>query len=156
MNTELKVVHDIEIPEKPVLRMPKLLLSKWLAALRSGEYTQSTNWLYDTQQEGYCCLGVLQHCEDGKVEGTSDDEVGLPSRAWLTSKGISGSGLKAFYDVSHDYPVADVLIRESHFKQGTEMSAGWVRAVSLAGINDDGAHTFPQIADIIESITETY
>lgn len=32
---------------------------EWIAALRSGEFKQARNYLYDASREGYCCLGVL-------------------------------------------------------------------------------------------------
>jgi hypothetical protein len=39
------------------VRLPKAFKEKWVKALRSGEYTQTTNgYLQDTI--GYCCLGV--------------------------------------------------------------------------------------------------
>lgn len=47
------------------IRMPKELLAKWLAALRSGEYKQSRESLYDGN--GYCCLGVLQKIHVGRT-----------------------------------------------------------------------------------------
>lgn len=34
---------------------------KWLKALRSGEYKQGRNTLYNPDTDQYCCLGVL--CE---------------------------------------------------------------------------------------------
>ena len=33
--------------------------AKWVAALRSGEYKQGDNWLYNPVSGKYCCLGVL-------------------------------------------------------------------------------------------------
>lgn len=30
----------------------------WVKALRSGEYTQTREVLYDNRANGYCCLGV--------------------------------------------------------------------------------------------------
>lgn len=33
--------------------------AKWVAALRSGEYTQGIATLYDASTQQYCCLGVL-------------------------------------------------------------------------------------------------
>lgn len=32
--------------------------AKWVAALRSGEYTQGTANLYNDTDDSYCCLGV--------------------------------------------------------------------------------------------------
>lgn len=31
---------------------------KWVVALRSGEYKQTTNQLYNADEDAYCCLGV--------------------------------------------------------------------------------------------------
>lgn len=47
---------------------------KWLSALRSGEFTQGKNLLHkvnpETQEETYCCLGVLCAIavKDGVIE----------------------------------------------------------------------------------------
>lgn len=38
------------------------LKTKWLEALRSGEYKQTTNLMYKAETDGYCCLGVLAIC----------------------------------------------------------------------------------------------
>lgn len=35
---------------------------KWLNALRSGEYKQGKNALFEREDETYCCLGVLGNC----------------------------------------------------------------------------------------------
>lgn len=43
--------------------------TKWVAALRSGEYKQGRHTLIDTDG-GYCCLAVA-----GKVLGYSDKEI---------------------------------------------------------------------------------
>lgn len=37
--------------------MEKRIKTKWLKALRSGKYKQTTRFLKD--ENGYCCLGVL-------------------------------------------------------------------------------------------------
>lgn len=37
--------------------MKKEVMEKWVKALRSGEYNQTTNYL--CTDSGYCCLGVL-------------------------------------------------------------------------------------------------
>lgn len=58
--------------------MPKELATKWLAALRSGEYVQGQRYLYTKEPERFCCLGVLEHCAGGPVE---DRET--PSFDWL-------------------------------------------------------------------------
>lgn len=39
--------------------MKQEIAQKWIAALRSGEYKQGKNVLYDARDNSYCCLGVL-------------------------------------------------------------------------------------------------
>jgi hypothetical protein len=39
--------------------MDAQLKSKWVAALRSGNYQQGKTVLYHPKHETYCCLGVL-------------------------------------------------------------------------------------------------
>ena len=41
--------------------MTKYLKNKWIKALKSGDYKQTTGNLYDASLDKYCCLGVL--CE---------------------------------------------------------------------------------------------
>lgn len=57
--------------------MPQPLLDAWLEALRSGKYEQ-THYGTLKHRTGYCCLGVLEHVADKRVE----DDV-LPTYMWL-------------------------------------------------------------------------
>lgn len=42
---------------------------EWLAALRSGNYKQGRECLYNPDNKSFCCLGVLEHLLlKGKVE----------------------------------------------------------------------------------------
>ena len=43
---------------------------KWLKALRSGKFKQSSWTLYVPEENGYCCLGVL-----GRVKGVSKKQL---------------------------------------------------------------------------------
>jgi len=47
-------------------KLPKKFKEKWLKALRSGEYDQTTGQL--CKDEAYCCIGIA-----GKVQGISDN-----------------------------------------------------------------------------------
>lgn len=60
--------------------MPKKLFEKWYNALRSGKYKQGRGILCKKSKQGneYCCLGVLEHVAEGKVE-----REGLPTLTWL-------------------------------------------------------------------------
>lgn len=90
-------------------KLPHDLKTKWLKALRSGQYKQGTKRLYDA--DSYCCLGVLSKIQ-GRLDGAYD--------------GIDGSDLLLSVDNPHE------------FLNDTEIcSIGAAR--NLAGINDTGA-----------------
>lgn len=99
----------------------------WVAALRSGKYTQVSHQLSDGI--GYCCLGVacevyqtvVGGLEINKARTSFNEETGtLPSpvQSWLRLSSVIGT-----FEESND---------------------------SLANHNDEG-DTFSEIADLIES-----
>lgn len=99
--------------------------AKWLAALRSGKYKQTSKYL--RTEEGYCCLGVL--CD-----------LVAPDQ-WGVSNSISGAithGNNPYSGVG--YPSSKVLeqvgIDDSDCKD-------------LARLNDMGK-SFAEIADTID------
>lgn len=51
-------------------KMDPELKSKWVEALRSGEYRQGRKSHLKDEFGGYCCIGVL-----GKISGISDDDM---------------------------------------------------------------------------------
>jgi hypothetical protein len=54
------------------MAMNKIVKKKWLNALRSGEYKQTSECLRDSN--GYCCLGVL--CEvTGNAQNRNMDQA---------------------------------------------------------------------------------
>ncbi len=62
--------------------MKRKLAQKWVAALRSGKYNQTTGRLKD--EIGYCCLGVLCEISEARADGPGKyienyTEVGLKS-----------------------------------------------------------------------------
>jgi len=76
------------------------LMNRWAAALRSGDYVQTEGALYDTETDGYCCLGVLSDMcqmpwrvnEDAGVvmysyptspDGDWMEDSELPSKYWF-------------------------------------------------------------------------
>ena len=53
------------------------LKSKWVAALRSGDFKQGEGMLHNPKEDSYCCLGVLckvMGAEWKSVSGTVPDE----------------------------------------------------------------------------------
>lgn len=109
---------------------------KWLAALRSGDYTQTRTALY--KDGSYCCLGVL--CEIAVQEG-------VPLQVRETS--IMDTMYKYYNDESGLLPYevqtwAGLINRNPNT---TESPEGYPR--SMAELNDNG-WTFEEIADVIE------
>lgn len=112
------------------IRMPKELADKWLAALRSGEYKQAKEVLYDEETNGYCCLGVLQKCISGEI--VLDPSGELPYRDWLDSHGI------IFIDMFTNNSLNPYIEKTKSY---------------ISTENDNGK-SFDKIADLIESELE--
>ena len=84
----------------------KAVVSKWVEALRSGDYKQGKEWLHqknDKGQDRYCCLGVLcdlavkakiipPPTEDDKVFSYRKEDAHLPPivKKWVGLKTASG------------------------------------------------------------------
>lgn len=122
------------------LEMDLQIRTRWTAALRSGEYEQGNDQLYDGGK--YCCLGVLCDLarEIGLVSLDYDDERGefyyageqnyLPEvvREWA---GLLGKD-----------PAVSV-----RFTGGLTPRAG---ETELSALNDEYSASFTQIADAID------
>ena len=112
------------------IRMPKELADKWLTALRSGEYKQAKEVLYDEKTNGYCCLGVLQKCISGEIVPDPSGEV--PDRDWLDS---------------HDIKFIDMCTKKN--------LVPYIEKTKLhITVENDNGKSFDQIADLIESELE--
>lgn len=121
--------------------------AKWIKALRSGEYKQTTGALRDN--EGFCCLGVL--CDITK------DEVG----GWWEGNGEGKTAVfkMPVHDSAFKMPVHDsaglntflgILPHPVRELVGLTTYAGtYGENQSLAFLNDLGKG-FDEIADIIE------
>lgn len=113
--------------------MKKADAKAWLKALRSGRYTKGKGTL--RAKNKFCCLGVLEHALDGRVERRT-----LPSYKWLEKHGIHMRN-----DI-HGY-----------WKTGSNPAVCEYEDRSLAsGVNDDTNASFKQIADFIEPCIQTY
>ncbi|HEY9658333.1 MAG TPA: hypothetical protein V6C65_07770 [Allocoleopsis sp.] len=113
------------------IKMPKELATKWLDALRSGKYNQTRGKLHNTENNSFCCLGVLQHCISG-VTIKIDRDVELPSPGWLQSHGITFSSECG--EISSDPYITS-------------------EGVCISSVNDEG-NSFTIIADLLEQEME--
>jgi hypothetical protein len=111
--------------------MKERVKKKWLEALRSGQYVQTTGALCHTGDSGdsFCCLGVLCNLRAEESKTLYWEEAGVYPWMSLTFQG------------------ADGLPPTSVFKW-----AGLERfdADTLASMNDDRGYSFEEIADWIQ------
>ncbi len=124
---------------------------RWITALRSDEYRQTTNYL--NRNGGYCCLGVLCEIavEDGVVTKSfydpdetivmySDPNDGYDKTTKVLPDAVAqwaGFGLT-------DNPEVEIFV-DLHDSSGERL-----RKISLAELNDRAGFNFHQIADVIE------
>lgn len=64
---ETKSIEESLFEKGYTILMPKKRAQKWLKALRSGQYIQEDGALYVERSGGFCCLGVEQFVNNGKV-----------------------------------------------------------------------------------------
>ena len=105
--------------------MKREVKAAWVAALRSGEYSQTRGFL--RVEDSFCCLGVL--C-DLHSKATGTPWVGDSYGYWSTVPPqivVEWAGLEL---------PDPVIIPDT--------------GLSLTGVNDDMDKTFAEIADIIE------
>lgn len=105
-------------------QLPKEFAEKWLVALRSGEYQQCKNYLYN--EDGYCCLGVA--C---LISGIDND--------LLIGHMVIPDNENGFDDIPY-------LLKGSANKKGSLVSM-------VAPMNDNGK-SFNEIADWIQANVE--
>ena len=121
--------------------MPKELKDKWVAALRSGEYTQTTGIMQTP--EGFCVLGVLQIVADGKVQTDSCEQgemfAFLPTVEWLKNHGIS-------FIYNGHYNCTPIVSFMEKDQKGNEFAH-----VSSITVLNDQKYDFNKLADIIEA-----
>lgn len=110
-------------PNKERLRM-------WVAALRSGEYTQGQEVLHHNDTDTWCCLGVA--CDVARKNGLTLETE------------IADSGVEVF-DECHEYLPGSVQQWFGLPKCNPEFSE-----TPASEWNDDREASFDEIADNIE------
>lgn len=150
----------------------KPLIKKWVDALRSGEFGQTTGRLGKVDETGeasYCCLGVL--CEIALADGLELDRKVDESHKEITFNGFGGlppievahhaglaneENLDDFGDTAWTVPITGVVQRFVGDRVGVDGDLAPAlhiysgNRVALADLNDSGAATFYEIADAIE------
>jgi len=116
-----------------VIKKMSGLTRKWLNALRSGEYKQTSSCLRNSNNE-FCCLGVAV-------------DVMAPS-TWL--KTIDQWGEYSYRKFGDTSTITDDEFNRFVPQYIQSILPFGVSAETLIKLNDEG-YTFAQIADIIES-----
>jgi hypothetical protein len=131
--------------------MKQEIKDKWVAALRSGEYSQTSSYLHDGK--GFCCLGVLTDIYT--------KENGLDWDRGNDCKGEYYSVCSSFLELPKsvvewaELPRRDPRVKLSddiHIEYTEEV--GDMEFISLSQLNDGiyaAPLTFSKIADIIEN-----
>lgn len=111
------------------------MLEKWIEALRSGEFKQTTHRLQDSQ--GYCCLGVA--CE-----------LLIPEKKKnKTNYGFLSRSLPEYQEFA---PLFLKLINDDFTEITREASNGLEVGQSLTSLNDSLGFDFNEISDILQAV----
>jgi len=132
--------------------MDQAVKEDWLAALRSGEFSQARHSLYKVREgeEKYCCLGVLCELYRREKGGRFD-----PGKESFTDTTFANSELTLPTDVK-EWAGLECRDPEVHIS-GSSVKSGKVldlEKTHLSALNDGIAklrpHSFNKIADLIE------
>lgn len=115
--------------------------TRWVEALRSGEYQQVTGNLRVHGEAGdrFCCLGVL--CDLAKEEGVPLDVERMAGDVY-TYNGLGGTPPTAVREWAYEIAPLDDSAWEVAGEDGDP--------VALADLNDVEGKNFSEIADVIE------
>lgn len=116
--------------------MNREFATRWVEALRGGEYLQCQNVLHGGQ--GYCCLGVAEIVAGNEFE--EDDGIFVLKHDRRKTVSLSDATMRATGMRSAFGRI---------FDSSGVITVGGGDYTSLADANDDG-RTFAQIADAIE------
>jgi len=123
-------------------------IALWVAALRSGVYTQGKGYLKNVKKHvTYCCLGVV--CELAKTNG-----INVTERAYDGANYADDDSSSPFSFNGSVYlmptEVADWLGLSRNPEMMRELPSGVVEEHSATFWNDETTLSFTEIADLIE------
>ena len=117
----------------------------WISALRSGEYGQAIGVLHSTQDDTYCCLGVL--CEVAIKNGVYlDVDHGSQSTRYNNHTAALPYDVMKWSGLGSDSGELEHYLHSKVAYEGEREVF-----TCLAQLNDEGSFDFNQIADIIDN-----
>lgn len=120
--------------------MKKRVKTKWLKALRSGDYPRTTGQLRD--ENGFCCLGVL--CN---IHAQEHPELAVKETSKFSYMDAFGHLPPAVVEWAGLMEVAS----EKDAAEPTDINVTYRgQATTLVNLNDTDRLSFKQIANVIE------
>lgn len=117
---------------------------KWVEALRSGDYKQTTRELWS--DDGYCCLAVAAKVlGDEAVQTRLENFKGMFEDLGAFPEIVGALGLHGSGALFSPEPGTNATRKIPYERNGKPESA-----ISLVNLNDDAGWSFAQIADLIE------
>jgi len=115
---------------------------KWLKALRSGNFNQTTLQMFNRRENGYCCLGVLCVVE------------GFPPIKMVGAEFPTEVGM--FLEVIPTPDEVPPALRQYDLQDAAFSVLYKGRLTPLSQLNDSAGLSFAKIADIIEKRVPTH
>ena len=148
--------------ESPASRLKPAIKERWVAALRSGEYTQGQGSLRIL--DSYCCLGVLADLAVKDSRGSWDERGDFISRDDAAQRYRCPPRFQDFFEylddsnrfsdgtISPQANKADLFVRlpELARKCGISCEGKAHGIIGLMELNDEQEFSFNEIADVIE------
>lgn len=137
--------------------MDPKIKADWIKNLRSGEFKQARGQLYDPDEGGYCCLGVLCRTLGSEFFFLSEDEetdwTGYTVTPWngvelgVDNEMLTSEALAALGMVREDITVMDTL---TAMNDGTTTSNVDEATGAIVPVVKIAPKSFAEIADWIE------
>ena len=117
--------------------------TKWVAALRSGQYEQTEGVLRNSY--GFCCLGVL--CDLYSQEtGEEWWGMGYGRFSMHSADNLLPEQVRIWADLPHEH--GQYVAVSKRYDEGEDTTV--FHSPSLTELNDQWQYDFRQIADVIE------
>lgn len=138
------------------------VLRKWIDALRSGKYTQTTGMLGEINDNGtrsYCCLGVL--CEIAAQEGITEPKESANAISYDGVNTMPPGSVVRWFDPGNNFADYTWTIPRDQNKYPIEagncsedncsLCGDTQGVIGLSELNDTHKVPFTDIADAIEA-----
>lgn len=128
-------------------KLPKEFAEKWIAALRSGKYSQTRGQLFNEHDNGFCCLGVACITVGYTTDDLKSKEGGDGYASIIT---FDDGETPDAYTLAKDLPNVPKEIK------GRADRNELVSELTEMNDNSEGSKSFEEIATWIEENVEFY